>query len=722
MAESSLLVGGKERPGESERLSGLDRPRELDRPSKLDRPSEPDRWREPTRLAAFASIFEAWRPLERVSWIELAALASIVALGAVLRFWALGSVGLHGDEDTMALATLHIVRHGTPVLPSGMFYPRGIGQLYLMAASVLAFGASEWSLRLPSALCGVLLVPLSYLVGRRFLARPWSLALTATVALLPAFIEDAQTARMYVFLVTSVVAFLALLFEWERTGRSGFLVAAAAVLVLGIQFHQLAVFATFLVLYPGLVRADLRKVALGVLAFAVVAACYILISHWIASFYPDTPPLPPGAPSPADGGALARADVPHLGLPALIAGGCAALALAVWVARAVLDAGAARDARGEHDARAAAVTGTAAATGATAAGASTVVGATAATGALIAVGLVAELLTYDHIAFLALAAGLIIATRRGPTALRRAALILLPAAALLAFQLWRIAAAGVGVRQALGALTGWPSIWPYLAIARYSPVAAAVAAAGVALACWRLARRRSIPDFFLFLALGVWIPLLMIGVFRWSIPIRYAAAESFPLLLGAFAAAQWLCRERVKPALAAAALCLLAANPLSLVGTVYAGYADHPDHQGAARFILSEHPGPRDILVAEDAIEQTYYLGHVDYWLESRRVASDFLREVNGRLEDIYTGAPLIGSGPALERLIARRDRGTIYIIGSGEQQQDGRSVARGPGIQRILHSLSQRVVYVGRDGLTKVWKIPAPASAPSDGRPGGRG
>ncbi len=659
MAESSLLVGGEAQSGEPVRTG---------------------------RLASLGSVFETWYPLARVSRLELAALASIVALGAGLRFWALGSVGLHGDEDTMALATLHIARHGTPILPSGMLYVRGIGQLYLMAASVLAFGPSEWALRLPSALCGVLLVPLSYLAGRRFLAGPWNLAFTATVALLPTFIEDAQTARMYVFLVTSVAAFLALLFEWERTGRSGFLAAAAAVLLVGIQFHQLAIFAAPLALYPGLARADLRKLALGVLACAVIAAGFFLMSYWIQSVYPTTAPSPPGAWAPVER-ALARDAIPHLGLPALIAGGCAALALAAWVARA------ARDAR-----------------------------AAFAVGALMAIGFGAELVTEDHVAFLALAAGVIVASRAGTVPLRRAALILLPAAALLVFQLERVAAAGVGMRQALGAITGWPSIWPYLALSQYSPVAAAAVAVAVATACWRLARRRRIPDCFLFLAIGVWIPLLAIGLFKWSVPIRYTAAESIPLLLGAFAGVEWLCRGarasalRVAPApaaafpaaLVAAALCLLAADPLRLAGTAYAGYADHPDHQGAARFIRSQHPGPHDILVAEDAIEQTYYLGHVSYWLEGRGMASDYVREVNGRLQDIYTGAPLIGSAAALEQLIGERDRGTIYIIGSGEQQEDGRAAARGPGIQRILHSLSRQVVYVGRDGLTKVWRIPA--------------
>ncbi|MGH8227192.1 MAG: hypothetical protein ACREU3_04685, partial [Steroidobacteraceae bacterium] len=532
-----------------------------------------------------------------------------------------------------------------------------------------------------------------YLAGRRFLARPWNLAFTAAVALLPAFIADAQTARMYVFMVTSIAAFVALVFAWERTSRLGYLVAAIVVLVLGIQFYQLAIFATFLVLYPGLVRGEPRKLLLGALAFAAILVGFFALSDWIAHSYPATPA--PTDVAHAIRGALERAAAPRFSIPAFSLGAAIAALIAIWVARATHLPGKAR-------------------------------AVPVCAGVLLAGGLIAALAAFDHVAALALAAGVVLAARSGPLALRRALLAVLLGLALLALQLSQLLTAGIGLRQAAGALTGWPSVWPYLAVGRYSPFAGALAAAAVVIACVDLARRRRIPGFLLFLALGVWIPLLMIGVFKWSVPIRYTSAESFPLLLGAFAAAQWLWRRAAtgvdawraarawKTPLAAAIVCLLVANPGSLARTVYGGYSDHPDHQGAARFMRSQHLGPRDIVVAEDAIEQTYYLGHVDYWLEGRTMASQFVHEVHGRLADIYTGAPLIGTGAALARLIHDPGRGTLYIIGSGEQQQDGRRAARGPGIEHILEALSRRVVFVGRDGLTKVWRIPSPTLAPA--------
>jgi hypothetical protein len=192
-----------------------------------------------------------------------------------------------------------------------------------------------------------------------------------------------------------------------------------------------------------------------------------------------------------------------------------------------------------------------------------------------------------------------------------------------------------------------------------------------------------------------------------------------PLLLCAFAAAQWLLsrkplelgRERFVRAapIAAAGACLLVVNPLAVAQTIDSGYATHPDHKGAAEFIESLHPGPHDVLVAEDVLEQTYYLGRVDYWLVNKTVAAQFMHDVNGERLDFYTNTPVIGTGQELQKLIERQDRGAIYVIGSGEDQADGRRFMRAFGIYETLQSPRFQVVYRGRDGLTEIWKVPAP-------------
>ena len=81
-------------------------------------------------------------------------LFGLLAAGAVLRFWGLGNVGLHGDEEKMAMPAMSILTTGEPTLPSGMHYARALLQIYLMSGSVWLFGESEWAFRLPSAVVG----------------------------------------------------------------------------------------------------------------------------------------------------------------------------------------------------------------------------------------------------------------------------------------------------------------------------------------------------------------------------------------------------------------------------------------------------------------------------------------------------------------------------------------------------------------------------------------
>jgi hypothetical protein len=637
-----------------------------------------------------ASLFEDTDPRARASRNALLLLALIVAGGAVARFWGLGNVGLHGDEKTMVLPAMHLLRYGTPDMPSGFLYPRALAQLYLMAASVRAFGLSEWAWRFPSAVCGVLLIMLTWTAGRRFLEPRWNLALTAAVALLPMFIADAQTARMYVFLVTGVTGFMALLFAWERTGRSAYLAAAVIEMAVSLQFHTLSIFAAWLCFLPGLLSGDRRRLWLGAGAFALIAAEYLALNHWISAEYPhqvaDTI-----VAAVTNGPRAAHAPPLQPAWPLLAALPAAALSWFVIRSRGVLPV------------------------------------------VLLAACLVAQVTRLYHVAILLFVAALVLARRDGELPGRRLAMYLgvcvLLAGAQAGF-LWEHRAGTLS--QILGLLLGWPSVRPFIAIARFSPAATLIAGCGVAAALWRLAHRRRVPDHVLLFCLGVWLPLLQIGYLRWDIPPRYAEAQVMPLLIAAFASAQWGVRRLVsrtsepipvsagRPMWGAAAamlVLLLVIDPARLEAAVDPTYAHYPDHKGAARFVAALHPQPDDVIVAEDALMQTYYLGHVDYWLMNEEMAAAFMHEVDGRWLDEYTNTPLIGTGRQLQRLVDSRDRGAIYIIGSGENEQDGRRLMRGLGIARELESPAFHLIYVGRDGLTDVWKVDPPAHPLTAGR-----
>jgi len=93
------------------------------------------------------------------------------------------------------------------------------------------------------------------------------------------------------------------------------------------------------------------------------------------------------------------------------------------------------------------------------------------------------------------------------------------------------------------------------------------------------------------------------------------------------------------------------------------------------------------------------------------------MHSVNGRWLDFYTDTPLIGSGVELERLVEKQNRGAIYVIGSGENQEDGRSLMRAFGISEALRSPPFHLVFRGRDGFTLVWKVDAPSPTVARGR-----
>src|SRR3970282_272214 len=230
----------------------------------------------------------------------------VIAACTLVRFWGLGNVGLHGDEETMAMPAMSILENGRPMLPGGMFYPRALAQLYLMAASVWVFGETEWALRLPSALVGSLAGFARCFRGKRFLSPNLNLVFVAAMTFMPYMIEISQTARMYVFWLTALMAFGALLFKWEQDDKLGSLVWAFAAWLVALHFQQLSIFAALLSLFPGLSRQSIRQLLFGDVALGIAYLAFDAAQSWIGSQYPlDERPerivLPPEPVAPSAG-------------------------------------------------------------------------------------------------------------------------------------------------------------------------------------------------------------------------------------------------------------------------------------------------------------------------------------------------------------------------------------------------------------------------------------
>jgi hypothetical protein len=637
----------------------------------------------------WAAVMQAWTPAIRttapeiatVRVLHLALFAAIMAIGGFLRFWGLGDIGLHGDEETMALAVSGLLEQGAPILPSGMFYPRGMTQLYLMAASVSIFGESEWALRLPSALCGIVLIGVCYFVGRRFLRAEWNLAFVASIALLPELIEYSQTARMYIFFVTCIAATMALVFVWERTDRAHWLAAATAMLILGMDMQVLAVSAAFVFLIPGLVHSDMRRLLQGALASAVTIIAFVVINSLVEAQYPVPPPeftssLPA---SPVVGSDVPR-DFSLVGT-AILWSLFAVLAFLSWCV-----------AKTQH-AKFGVLAGV----------------------LLITAGLL-QLALFYHLAALFYLAGFACSLRHGSLATRHWLVALIVCAAVIAATHAILLAPGAGTPTRLvGAMVGQPSVWPYVRVAQLSIAAGFICGALLMWGVYQLAHGRTVPDYWLLAVFVVWAPVFALGLFAWNVPPRYTAVALIPMVVTAFATLQagidalvrrrrYSARRAGGIAAAIAAVCVI--NPVQAANTIHAGYRTHPDHKGTAEYLKSQGLNENDIVLAEDVLQQTYYLGSVDYWLIGPAVARKFVTSRNGEVVDFYTGTPVIVSEAMLDFVLLENPDKRIFVIVSGEERYNDRLHARGPELYAAINSKRFETVYVGRDGVSKVLRV----------------
>ena len=630
------------------------------------------------------SVIESWftpvTPSQDYRRSDYILLTLILAVGVWVRFWHLDNVGLHGDEDIMGLAARGIVAHGIPILPSDMLYLRAPVHTYLIAGSTMLFGDSEWSLRMPSAIVGSVCGLLAFLLGKRFLDPKPNLMFVAVITFLPAMIEISQTARMYVFFVATLLVFGIVLFRWERqrTVKSWLLVCL--VLAVAIQFHRLAVFAAPLMLYPGLANRSWRQLLLGVIAVPGAAAMSELIGFASHLSYPE------------EADRLALEAVEQASPFALVFQGnlVMATAIAVGLMAAVVTLCTIGIDRWKR-ALPGAVT--------------------------LALGVAACATLNYHIGAIALLFGAI-AWSRAVSGNAWRLLVIGAAVGLLAifqYQLLNDTGEFPG-RKIIGAYVGTPSIWPTLQLMAFSPVAAALLVSSAVLAAWHSACNRPIPIYFLFFAFAVWVPVAAIGLFTWYAAPRYTIGPLVFFLLSSLAAGMYLIQacercarlmqRRAIVTIGGIAIVVAMVNPVAAWQVARNDYGIHPDHKGAAEFIEGLHLGESDIVIAEDSIVQTYYVGKVDYRLQSIEGARNHSVLRDGVLFGQYTGTPVIGSGKDLELVFDRNDGRRVYVISSEQGSDDLQRRNRGSGIAEVLSSDRLDVAYVGRDRRTTVWEL----------------
>ena len=106
--------------------------------------------------------------------------------------------------------------------------------LWLQVASVKLFGFTSMTLKLPEALAGIAAVPLLFAALRRVWSAPAAIAAAAAMAALPIEVITSRSDTMDAVMMALIVLALLLVIRACETGRSAWLLAAAA--ALGVAF------------------------------------------------------------------------------------------------------------------------------------------------------------------------------------------------------------------------------------------------------------------------------------------------------------------------------------------------------------------------------------------------------------------------------------------------------------------------------------------------------
>jgi uncharacterized membrane protein len=202
-------------------------------------------------------------------------LAALTLLAAILRLSTLGAQSFWYDE---AFTPVHVLHPSLIATLRSVVHTENTPPLwYLIAwADTRLLGSGEYALRLPSALAGILTVPLAWAIGRELTARrTTALAMAAFVALNPLLLWYSQEARAYaLFTLLAALATLCFLRALAQP-TPGRMAAFALSGALALLSHYFAVFLLIpMVLWLLWTHADrLRSVApaIGALALTGIA-------------------------------------------------------------------------------------------------------------------------------------------------------------------------------------------------------------------------------------------------------------------------------------------------------------------------------------------------------------------------------------------------------------------------------------------------------------------
>lgn len=209
------------------------------------------------------------------AWIILAA---ITCLAGVPRFFNLGGASLWNDEASTSLLALTAMKNGVPAFPSGTL-PLGYllfdyKPLYAMVEglSFRFLGVSPFAARFPSALLGVAMVPMAFLLARRAGGSYVGIALAIMVAFSTEYIGWSRQAEYYILFTDLLLGLALLASSWSAAGARARRIRGALVATALLAMLFLAGPGLFILYVPGMVG--------GLIAYVVVQRRAALLNYF----------------------------------------------------------------------------------------------------------------------------------------------------------------------------------------------------------------------------------------------------------------------------------------------------------------------------------------------------------------------------------------------------------------------------------------------------------
>jgi hypothetical protein len=652
----------------------------------------------------------------------------IIAVGAFFRFPGLGDLSLYGDEEHTMLAVQAILADGVPHMPSGMGYWRAVPYSYMATGSALIFGVNELAIRVPSAVLGLIALPVFYALARRHIG--WLSGLMATWLLVCSawHIDISREGRMY----SAFLTFFLISLLWFEKGfidkNPLYRILALVGAVLTVTSHELSILLMVFWCIP--VFLGMYRLAYKEQVFILVVSLGLSI-FWYGYQQFEAFVVP---------GVVQDQDVAQVSLLAKIQGALHLNFLPkfwmlsdVWDQHVLLFCG-------------------------------------------LAVSVILWLLTsyrffarpepispwlyivalllsgfalfnlFGLVAVSVLLLGLTLGKElREIARLRFVQSLVVLLSMVLGFwvfygiTVWQGTGLNVFsqvdlVRKVLKDSLSYPALHILMYLEAFPVMTGVVMLTSV---FWILTRhtgwgcfRREAPVFVWF-----WLPLVVLGLTREWIALRYTLPlYPFYLMIMAWGVARiahffagWIQHGVLSRAYAAKPLAVPAVVSMTLlllvvplinehhhvwaalkmgrldynqdIPQILHGYPYHPDHQGAGQYV-KKHLHNDDVVIAMDVFEQAFYVGKVDYWLRVDEGMQQYSYQHNGEWFDKYTRSRLVTSPQGVDAILQQHKDKTIWLITSSENQK---------GLETLL---PQHVVdcgcevYLGRDKQTRVYRF----------------